>query len=92
MKIEGYKLSGYDATYRKAVFNVVERKNRVLEVTDAESGQVFILDFSDTEDRTGQVGAWRGQDVKGQGKTIHFGRMGFFKELEYNTKKRRKGK
>ena len=49
MKIEGYKLSGYDATYRKALFNVNERGNRVLEVTDVDSGITFLLDFESVE-------------------------------------------
>lgn len=88
MKCEGYKISGYDATYRKALFNVCERGNRVLEVTDVDSGTTFLLDLNDAERGENSIKSWRKDDTKGHGKSIHFGRMGFLKELEYNTKKK----
>ena len=87
MKLEGYKISGYDATYRKALFNVCERGNRVLEITDVDSGTTFLVDFNGAE-KERRTSGWTERREKKQGQTIHFGRMGFFKELEYNTKKK----
>lgn len=90
MILEGYKYNQYDATYRKAVFNVIERGNesRVLEITDVESGQTFIVDFQDQQQNR-RVGTWKKQRTKQQGKTIHFGRKGMFEQLKYNEKKHR---
>ena len=51
MRVGGYKLRGYDATYDRAVFDVQEGRNasgnRVLEVTDIDSGVTFIVEFDD---------------------------------------------
>ena len=47
MKCEGYKLSGYDATYKKTMFNVVEQGNRVLEITDLDGGVTFLVSLED---------------------------------------------
>ena len=51
MIVGGYKLRGYDASYDKAVFDVREGRNasgnRVLEVTDIDSGITFIVEFDD---------------------------------------------
>jgi hypothetical protein len=48
MRVAGYKLNGYDATYEKTYFDVREgknaEKNRVLEVTDINSGVTFIFE------------------------------------------------
>ena len=94
MRFEGYKISGYDATYRKALFNVVEKgnKNRVLEITDLESGTTFLIDFDNASVPNRRTSGWHNGEAKGQGQTIHFGRMGFFKELEYNSRKKEQKK
>ena len=50
MKVPGYKLRGYDATYEKTTFNAklhTHDKSCVLEVEDVNSGLTFILDFGD---------------------------------------------
>lgn len=94
MRFEGYKISGYDATYRKALFNVVEKgnKNRVLEVTDLESGTTFLIDFDSASVPNRRTSVWTERREKKQGQTIHFGRMGFFEELEYNSRKKEQKK
>ena len=46
MLCTGYKLNGYNATYRKATFEVKE-KNRVLEITEPDSGITFIVDMNE---------------------------------------------
>lgn len=47
--IEGYKVGGYDATYKKTLFSISERgiENGVLEVTDIEAGVTFIVPLDD---------------------------------------------
>ena len=51
MIVGGYKLNGYNATYEKTSFDVREgtnaSKNRVLEVTDVNSGITFFVEFQD---------------------------------------------
>ena len=51
MRIEGYKLNGYNATYEKTYFDVKHgksaAKNRVLEVTDINSGITFMFELQD---------------------------------------------
>ena len=91
MKLEGYKISGYDATYHKAIFNVCERGDHVLEITDLDSGTTFLVDFNGSE-RERRTSVWTERREKKQGQTIHFGRMGFFEELEYNAKKKERKK
>jgi len=49
MMIEGYRLNGYDATYKKTVFIVKERNEKVIEIEDAEGGITFILDFENVD-------------------------------------------
>ena len=48
MICEGYRLNGYNATYENAYFDVRlgsnSEKNRVLEVTDMDSGITFIFE------------------------------------------------
>lgn len=52
MRIQGYKLNGYNATYERAQFDIRPgynaEKNRVLEITDIDSGITFIFE---TEER-----------------------------------------
>ena len=51
MRIEGYRINGYNATYEQTYFDVREgknaKKNRVLEVEDLNSGITFV--FEDKE-------------------------------------------
>lgn len=90
MFCEGYKLNGYDATYRKATFSVVERRNGVLEITDTQSGEMFILDLEDLEDAPEQpVRSWRTKDISGQGVSITFGSKGWYQKLKYAGRKRK---
>ena len=84
MKCGGYKYSQYDATYRKAMFSVNERGNRVLEVTDVDSGTTFLLDLNDAERGENSIKSWRKDDTKGHGKSIHFGKAGFFEQLNHS--------
>lgn len=88
MKLEGYKISGYDATYRKALFNVCERGNRVLEITDVESGTTFVVDFNGA-DRKRRTSGWQKNKTKGQGISVTFGSKGLFEQLMYEGKKRK---
>ena len=91
MKCEGYKLSGYDATYRKAVFNVNDKGNRVLEVSDIDSGETFLLDFNSLECNEKGVRSWRNDETgkNYRGISITFGSKGLFEELMYGGKKRK---
>ena len=91
MRFEGYKISGYDATYRKALFNVVEKgnKNRVLEVTDLESGTTFLIDFDSGSVPNRRTSGWHKDEAKGQGTNIAFGSKGIFEQLMYEGKKRK---
>ena len=90
MRCEGYRLSGYDATYKKTMFNVVEQGNRVLEITEVNSGTTFLLDLESAKLPKNQIRSWRSQDSEKErhGKELHFGSMGFFEHLEYNAKKK----
>lgn len=90
MKLEGYKISGYDATYRKALFNVCERGNRVLEITDVDSGTTFLVDFNGADrEQKRRTSGWHNGDSKGSGKSITFGSKGLFEQLIYEGKKRK---
>ena len=66
MKCKGYRLSGYDATYKETVFSVVEQENRVLEITDLEGGVTFLVDMETCETRQKKrTGKWRqSEDAK----------------------------
>ena len=48
MKVAGYKLNGYNATYEKTCFDVRGgyngTKGRVLEVMDIDSGMTFVFE------------------------------------------------
>ena len=89
MKLEGYKISGYDATYRKALFNVCERGNRVLEITDVESGTTFVVDFNGA-DRKRRTSGWQKNEAKGHGISVTFGSKGLFEQLKYSGRKPKK--
>lgn len=41
-KCEGFKLNSYDATYDRAVFEVVETEE-TLEITEVNSGMIFLI-------------------------------------------------
>lgn len=84
MKVEGYKISGYDATYRKALFNVTERSESVLEIMDVESGQTFLLDLTSATGDSRRVRTWRTQDTDRSGTVISFGSKGLFEKLKYS--------
>ncbi len=88
MKCKGYKISGYDATYKKTTFNVIERSGDVLEITDLESGVSFLLDFEDAKTNRSS-GAWRKESTKGHGVSITFGTKGWYQQLKYGGKKRK---
>ena len=51
MIVRGYRLNGYNATYERTSFDVREgvnsSKNRVLEVTDINSGITYIFEPPD---------------------------------------------
>ena len=51
MRVAGYKLNAYNATYERAYFSVQEGHNasgnRVLEVRDDDSGITFVLEFEE---------------------------------------------
>ena len=89
MRAEGYKISGYDATYRKALFNVCERGNRVLEITDLDSGTTFLVDFDSMSGQNRRTSRWRKDEPKEQGTSITFGSKGLFEQLMYEGKKRK---
>ena len=90
MKCRGYKFSEYDATYKDATFNLIERGNGVLEIKDVESGIVFFLDLDDLMNNANRhKGVWREQEVQGSGVSILFGSKGWLEELKYGKKKRK---
>ena len=93
MLCRGYKLSGYDATYRKATFSVVETKIGVLEITDTQSGETFILDLEDLKEpeQPARTRRWkkRGTETKGDGVSITYGSKGWYQRLQYAGKKRK---
>ena len=87
MKIKGYKLSGYDATYRQTMFDITQRGDSVLEVTDMGTGTTFILDLEEINLSSSKTSCWRGDEVKGQGVSITFGSRGMFEQLKYQGRK-----
>ena len=90
MKCKGYKFSEYDATYKKATFNIIERSEGVLEVTDIESGIMFLLDLNDIGDYSDRPkGVWRDAEPKGHGVSVTFGKKGWYQKLMYDGKKRK---
>ena len=91
MKCEGYKISGYDATYRKALFNVCERGNRVLEITDLDSGITFLVDFDSMSGQNRRTSKWRKDEPREQGTSISFGSKGLFEQIKYSGRKPKTG-
>ena len=90
MLCRGYKLNGYDVTYKKATFSIIEKREGVLEITDTESGTTFILDLEDLSDAPEHpTRRWRAQEVKGHGVSITFGSKGWYQKLQYAGKKRK---
>ena len=93
MKLEGYKISGYDATYRKAVFDVNERgatpESRVLEIAELDSGTTFLIDFNSASEQEQRTGVWRKPTEQDHGKEIRFGSKGIIEQLKYSGRKRR---
>lgn len=55
MRVAGYKLNAYNATYERAYFTVLEGRNasgnRVLEITEDNSGITFVLEFEGKKKR-----------------------------------------
>ena len=90
MLCRGYKLNGYDVTYKKATFSIVEKQDGVLEITDTESGMTFILDLEDLQDAPERrTRRWGTQEKTGHGVTITFGSKGWYQKLKYGNKKRK---
>ena len=92
MLLQGYKYNQYDATYRKATFNVIEKGNEscVLEITETASGETFMIDFEGVEPES-RILAWRKQELKGHGRSIHYGKAGFIEQLKHDRRKPKKG-
>lgn len=90
MLCRGYKLNGYDVTYKKATFSIVEKQDGVLEITDTESGVTFILDLEDLSDAPERpTRRWRTQESAGHGVSIAFGSKGWYQKLKYGNRKRK---
>ena len=89
MRCEGYKLSGYDATYRKALFDIRDRGDNVIEIEDLQGGITFILDLSKC-DGSDRPHTWRGKEPKGKGLEITYGSKGIYQKLKYGGKKLKK--
>ena len=87
MKCKGYRLNGYDATYTKTTFNIVEQENRVLEITDLEGGIAFVVEFDSAMEQNRRTSGWHNGEAKGQGTSISFGSKGLFEQLIYEGKK-----
>ena len=45
MKVNGYKLNGYNATYERATFDVKDIGNNLVRITDILSGVSYILEL-----------------------------------------------
>lgn len=89
MKCEGYKLSGYDATYRKALFDVRDRGDNVIEIEDVNGGITFILDL-DRYGGSDRPHTWRGKEPQNNGLEITYGSKGIYQKLKYGCKKLKK--
>ena len=89
MKCRGYRLNGYDATYTKTTFNIVEQENRVLEITDLEGGITFVVEIDSLGEQNRRTSKWRKDEPKEQGTSITFGSKGLFEQLMYESKKRK---
>ena len=89
MRCEGYKISGYDATYRKALFNIKDRGNNVIEIEDIQGGITFILDLNNY-DGSDRPHIWRGKETENNGLEITYGSKGIYQKLKYGGKKIKK--
>lgn len=90
MRVTGYKISGYDATYKKTSFFVTERSAGIFEIEDAESGTTFILDFEGMQyqNQKPRTGIIRDRNTGSEsGITIAFGSRGFLEKLKYCGRK-----
>lgn len=87
MKFKGYRLNGYDLTYKESIFNVIE-KNGVLEITDVESGTTFLIEVTEQKKtQSDRIRTWREKEVQGQGLSIVFGSKGLLQQLKYEGRK-----
>ena len=66
MRVAGYKLNAYNATYERTDFDIRHgynaEKNRVLEVTDIESDITFIFETEERykyDKKPKKTGFWR---------------------------------
>lgn len=90
MRVTGYRLSGYDATYKKTSFFVTERSEDVYEIEDAESGTTFILDFEGVkyQNQKPRTGIIRDRNTGSEsGISIAFGSRGILQKLKYCGRK-----
>lgn len=85
MICKGYKISGYDATYRKATFKIVECSERVLEITDIDGGTTFVLDLDDIHEQPRRTSKWKPKETTQErhGVSVAFGSKGFYQKLKY---------
>ena len=86
MRYRGYKLNGYNATYDKAIFDVREQQNGVLEVTDIDGGITFLIDFDNAVgEQKRRTSKWRkSEPPETCGKTVAFGGKGIIEKLKYS--------
>ena len=90
MICKGYKISGYDATYRKTTYKVTERGEGVLEIMDYDSGTTFILDLEDLRTEPRRTGTWKSRTSEvSKGVSIAYGSKGWYQQLTYGRKKRK---
>jgi len=68
MRVAGYKLNGYNATYEKCDLDIWTGKNaqkkRVLEMTDIDSGITYIFETDDVlgvRKNKPKTSAWRSE-------------------------------
>lgn len=91
MKCKGYRLNGYDATYTKTTFNIVEQENRVLEITDLEGGIAFVVEFDSAMEQNRRTSKWIKEEWKdNSGVSVNFGKAGLFEQLKYSGHKPKK--
>ena len=73
MKLKGYKLNGYDATYESAVFDVTDIGNNLVRITDILSGVSYILELEKA--KGSNIRTWYADNLKVKGgKHIHLGK------------------
>ena len=71
MRVTGYRLKGYDATYEKTTFDVTSVGN-ILQITEINSGVTFVVDADEIKPvkakpsyRKESGGEWRAQGNTG---------------------------